>query len=183
MVMIRIGGGDLQRRAGMVVGYDGNSVFYGHNDKYQITKIDLSGKELLTFSMANRQLKKITQAFKEKMVGRMQIRVQGGPSPEDIKKRIIKSFPDVCTYFWRIQKLANGLILVYASDIVREDGVHIDIFNPQGEYLYKMDIKVPQAENLNPTRLQIAGSFLYAFYEDSEGNNHLAKFQLKLPKN
>ncbi len=183
MVMIRIGGGDLQRRTGMVVGYDGKSVFYGHNDNYRITEIDLSGKKIMDFSVANRPLNQITQAFKEKMVGRMQIRIQGGPSADDVKKRIIKSIPDVCTYFWRIQKLANGLILVYASDIVREDGLHIDIFSSKGEYLYKMDIKVPQVENLNPTRAQIAGSFLYAFYEDSGGDNHLAKFQIHLPNN
>jgi hypothetical protein len=183
MVRISIGSGEVERKPDFVVGKFGDKILWGKNDTYLIKACDFSGKEHFAFSVEGRKLKKITQKYKEQTVARMTIRTRGGPSPEQIKKRMIKSIPDQSTYFSRVEAGNNGLIYVYVSDAVRENGQEIDIFSSTGKYLYHADIAFPKAARILANGVVFKGDFLYLVIEQDSGELSFRKYRIKNPPN
>jgi hypothetical protein len=181
MVMISIGSGEVERKPDFVVGKLGDKLLWGKNDTYLIKACDFSGKEHLAFSVEGRKLKRITQKYKEQSVSRMTFRTSGGPSPEEIKKRLIKSIPDESTYFSRVEAGNNGLIYVYVSDAVRENGQEIDIFSSTGKYLYHADIAFPGAARILANGVVFKGDFLYLVVEKDSGDLSFQKYSIKTP--
>lgn len=181
MVMISIGSGENERKPDFVVGKIGDKLLWGKSDTYLIKACDFSGKEHFAFSVEGRKRKKITQEYKEKLVSRMTFRTTGGPSPEEIKKRMIKSMPDESTNFCQVEAGNNGLIYVYVSDAVRENGQEIDIFSSTGKYLYHADIAFPGAARILANGVVFKGDFLYLVLEQDSGDLSFQKYSIKTP--
>ena len=181
MVMISIGNSELERKPGFVVGKFGDKILWGKNDTYLVKACDFSGKELFAFSLEGRKRKKITREYKELAVSRMTFRTQGGPSEEEIKKRLIKSFPDESTYFSQLEPGHDGLIYVYTSDAVRENGQEIDIFSSSGQYLYHAEIALPAADRIVANGVVFKGDFLYLVVEEASGELSFRKYGIQNP--
>jgi hypothetical protein len=181
MVMISIGSEQFERKPDFVVGKFGDKLLWGKSDTYLIKACDFSGKGLFAFSVEGKKRKKITQEYKEKLVSRMTFRTSGGPSPEEIKKRLIKSMADESTYFCQVEAGHNGLIYVYVSDAVRENGREIDIFSPSGKYLYHADIPFPGAARIMANDVVFKGNFLYLVLEQESGELSFQKCSIKTP--
>ncbi len=181
MVRISIGNAEMERSPGFVAGEFGGKLLWGKNDTYLVRVCDFSGKEQFAFSLEGRKLKKLTQKYKEQIVGRMRFRLSGGPSPEEIKKRFISRMPDECTYFSQIASGPKGLIYVYVSDAVREKGQEIDIFSPTGEYLYHADIDFPEATRIVANGIVFKGDFLYVVVEEESGDFSFRKYSIRTP--
>jgi hypothetical protein len=181
MVIINIGSAEVERNPNFVIGKFGNKLLWGKNDTYLIKACDLSGKEQFSFSVEGRERKKITQKYKEQVVSRMTFRTSSGPSPEEIKKRLIKSFPDESTYFSQVEAGNNGLIYVYVSDAVREYGQEIDIFSSTGKYLYHADIAFPGAARILANGVVFKDNFLYLVLEQESGDLSFQKYSIKTP--
>jgi hypothetical protein len=183
MVLISIGSGEVERKPDFVAGKIGDKLFWGKNDTYLLKACDWSGKEQFAFSIEGRKRNKITQEYKEKAVSRMNFRTNGGPSPEEIKKQLIKSFPDESTYFSQVEAGNNGLIYVYVSDAVRENGQEIDIFSSTGKYLYHAAIAFPGAARILANGVVFKGDFLYLVIEQESGDLSFQKYRIKTPPN
>jgi hypothetical protein len=181
MVMIQIGAGPVERTPGFVVGHFGDKLLWGKNDNYLIRSCNFSGKELFSFSLENREQKKITEELKERIASRAQFRTTGGGSPDDFKKRFMKSIPDVCTYFSQVVSGKNGLIYVYVSDAARENGQEIDIFSPEGKYLYQADIAFPEGQRIISNGLVFKDDNLFFVMEDEEGELSFNKYRVTTP--
>jgi hypothetical protein len=181
MVMINIGNSELERKPGFVVGKFGDKILWGKNDTYLVKACDFSGKELFAFSLEGRKQKKITPECKELIVSRMTFRTQGGPSEEEIKKRMVKSFPDESTYFSQLEPGHDGLIYVYTSDAVRENGQEIDIFSSSGQYLYHADIALSAADRIVANGVVFKGDFLYLAVEEASGELSFRKYSIQHP--
>ena len=93
----------------------------------------------------------------------------------------MKSILDQATYFSKIVTDKNGLIYVYTSNVGLVNGQEIDIFSPEGKYLYKSKITLPQGNTIKANGLVFKGDFLYMVVEDSEGDLSLRKYSCKLP--
>lgn len=172
-----------ERRKVFVVGKTSDTLFWGKNDTYLIRACDFSGKERFSFSIEGRKLKKITQKFKEKIASRMSLSIRGGgQSEEELKKRVISRLPDESTYFYHIEPAANGLIYVYVSDTMWENGQEIDIFSPAGKYLYHGDIYFPDVSRFVADGIVMKGDFVYGVAEDEEGDISLRKYSIQNPK-
>jgi hypothetical protein len=162
----------------VVVTAHNNELYFGKNDNYWIKKIDLEGNELLSFSIREREKKKIPQAYKKKRISN--IKLNGQKMPDELAKQLIKGMPDYCTYFSNVTIEENGLIYVYLNDITNETGQEIDIFSTEGKYLYHANITLPGG--LKPVSpLVIKGEFLYTFAEDGEGERKLVKYKIAKP--
>lgn len=155
-----------------------NELYFGKNDSYLIKKIDLQGNELLSFSIEEREQKKIPAAYKKRSIGN--IKLNGQKIPDELAKQLIKGMPDSCTYFGDITIEEKGLIFVYLNDVTNESGQEIDIFSPRGKYLYHADIILPDGlKQVSP--MVIKGEYLYVFAEDDEGERKLVKFKITKP--
>lgn len=100
--------------------------------------------------------------------------------PEELAKQLIKGMPDYCTHFSDVTIEENGLIYVYLNDITNETGKEIDIFSPEGKYLYHANIILP--DGFKPvSRMVIKREYLYIFAEDDEGEGKLVKYKISKP--
>jgi hypothetical protein len=155
-----------------------NEIYFGKNDRYFIKKVDMTGKELLSFSISGREQKKIPQEIKRQRFEN--VRFNNGRMPKEMIDQMVKSMPDYCTYFSRIDIDKNGLIYIHINDIANRTVQEIDIFSPTGKYLYHSDIQLPQGGK-RMTPLFIKGNSLLVFVEDEEGEQKLVKFQIATP--
>lgn len=164
--MVILGGGD-------------GSLFFGKNDKYQIRKTGTDGKEIMSFGIKGRDRKPISEALKRKQFE--SVSLNGGKMPEDMIKQMIKGVPDEMTYFKRIHIDESGMIYIYLTDMANKTGQELDIFSPDGKYLYHADLKLPEGLKTYGS-IVFKGNYIYVFVEDEEGERKLVKFKVKKPK-
>jgi len=162
----------------VVLALHNNSLYFGKNDLYSIKKVDLKRNELLSFSLKGRERKKIPMDYKKKLVER--ISLNNRKMPPAMVDQIVKGMPEYAPYFNQISIEEKGLIYVYINDPANERGQEIDIFSPEGKYLYHAHIVLP--DGLIKTRgIVIKGEFMYVFAEDNDGERKLVKYKIVKP--
>ncbi len=95
-------------------------------------------------------------------------------------RTLAKKIPNEETYYSLIEE-HNGLIYLYVSKFFMKNTHQIDIFSPEGKYLYKKIIKVEPAYSLG-TKPVIYKSYVYLVLEDEDGEITLNKYKITLPK-
>lgn len=173
------GGRSEQSKISMILGMKNDIIFYGINDQYLIKAVDLSGKELLSFSIKGRKRRKISNAYKKRQG--LKLKFNGVSPPPDMLKRILGNIPDSSTYFYRIFVDDNGLIYTFVSDLENQNKRIIDIFSPKGEYLYQAELQAPQDHTLRAGGFMFFKNNLFAVLEDPDGEIKLTKYQIDLP--
>ncbi len=161
----------------MTVGYGNGRLYYGRNDSYMIQVTDLDGKLINIFSL-DRKKKKVSEDIKKKYFGRF------SNMSKQALEQIIATTPNQTTFFCRIET-HHGLIYVFVPDISRQNRQKIDIFSPEGKYLYRGNITIennltmlePQA--YNP---YIKSGFLYVSVMDESDNVKIIKYKISLPE-
>jgi hypothetical protein len=73
----------------------------------------------------------------------------------------------------------NGLIYVFVSDPDKNSLQALDIFSPEGKYLYSSELKV--REGLSIYNIHLKDDLLVIATEDEEGELRIAKYLIKLP--
>lgn len=163
----------------IVLGLRDKHLYFGKSDKYLVKKIDLNGSEIFSFSLNGRKRKKISPAFKRKRFEN--VLVNGRKMPKEMIDQMVKSMPDAAPFFNRIMIDPNGFIHVFVSDLENESGQEIDIFSPEGKYLYHGEIKMPDNYVIRGG-LTFKDNYLHLFAEDEEGIGKLLKFKISMPK-
>jgi hypothetical protein len=187
VVAARVSGGRImvvmdeqEITSSVVLTVNKRKLYYGMNDKYLIKKVNLdSKKEDLSFSIAGRKRKPVPLEFKMKQV--KSIVLSGGRkmSPA-MEKQLIEKIPEHFTYFAKIAVDEKGLIYVFEAEVSKEHGQGVDIFSPEGKYLYHGNIKLPAGlEKIRPFVLK--QTHIYTFVEDEEGEGKLVKYKIKKP--
>jgi hypothetical protein len=157
----------------MFVQYRDGKIVYGISDLYKINVTSLDGKEICSFSVDGRKQKKIPPTFKNDMKKRLK------DLPPEVAKNIINGLPEKASFFSGIEAAKNGLIYVFISDPGNETSQVIDIFSPQGKYLYTSEIKVEKGHSLD--EFYFDGDFLYISALDEEGTVKMTKYVIKQP--
>lgn len=154
-----------------------NFIYYGRNDEYLIKKIDLSGKELMAFSLEGRKKSRINEKYKDSEMSKLK------ELPDVIKKQLRDDMPDECTFFEKIFVDENGFIYSFVSNALEKTGHEIDIFSPKGKYIYRTSFYIPGNNTLVRPAVLTKGGNLYALIEDEQGMRRLNKYKVKRPKN
>jgi hypothetical protein len=159
----------------MVVGRHDNKLYFGMNDKYEIYKTDLQGKDLGGFTL-EREKSSATLKQKEQVM----LDLVKGLAPPEIAKQLAKSLPDKETYYSNILS-HNGMLYLYKSAFVPGNRQQIDIISLEGKYLYRGIIKVKEG-----TTIAIAPTFhkdyLYIALEDEADEITINKYKTVLPQ-
>jgi len=176
------GGGTLMKEDhAIILSLNADTLYYGENENYQIKAINLSGEEILSFSIKGKKRKKISNAYKKKNTRSFQF--SSGSQNQPSTNRIVDDTPDFSTYFYRIHIDKNGFIYVFISDVENSRDQEIDIFSPEGEYLYNANITVPTDYTLKGGGFVFGDNSVYVVLEDMEGDLKLVKYQASFPKN
>lgn len=163
----------------MILGYAENRLYWGMSTSYAINVTDLNGKKINSFSL-KRRAKMVSDKFKMKYFNNPN-------SSAEMVSRIAESFPNKISFFHRIE-VHNGLVYVFVPDVDLESKMpklkQIDIFSPEGEYLYRAYIKFEKNRHhlFSPlNNLIIQNGHLYTVSMDEEENVLVAKYKIELP--
>jgi hypothetical protein len=161
----------------MTVGYGDGRLYYGRSDSYKIQVTNLSGNLLNAFSL-DRGKKRVPEDIKKKYFGRY------SSMRKQALDQIIETTPNEATFFCRIET-HKGLIYVFVPDIARRNRMQIDIFSPEGKYLYRGNLTIE--DNLTMMEPQIYNpyikdEFLYVSVMDENDNVKIVKYRISLPE-
>jgi hypothetical protein len=164
----------------MIVGYHEDRLFYGMNNTYSIHVSTLEGKKLHVFSL-DRKKRKVSRSSKEE-------RFKNSRMPENVVKQIVDSLPGEIACFERIE-VHLDMIYVYVANLEHwkkgpQNPKQIDIFSPDGRYLYRSAVRFDGDSYLFFTpfsNLMITDNYLVAALEDSDGEVKLVKYRVELP--
>lgn len=163
----------------MTVGYSGNLLYWGMSDRYMINVTDLEGRVITSFSV-DRKKTRVSKRDKRDFF-------KTDRMPANMLKQIMDSMPDEVTSFCRIE-VHNKLIFVFVPEIDLENKTlrirQIDIFSPEGKYIYKAHLNFEKNRVHLSSPLQnivIKRDFLYAVLQDEDDNVLVAKYKISLP--
>jgi hypothetical protein len=163
----------------LTAAYEQGRLYWGVSHSYQIHISDLEGRAIGGFSI-DRETKKISRSSKKKFFRAMSI-------PPEMVGPIVKSFPDRLTHFCQIG-VHNGLVYVFVPDLDLDQGTariaQIDIFSPEGRYLYRthLDFGKNLTHLFSPlSNLAFQNGYLYAVCVRGDDTVVLAKFKAILP--
>ena len=163
----------------MIVGYADDKLYWGMNTAYRINVTDLGGRKVRTLSL-KRKARKVTDSFKRSCFASPNL-------PPEALEQIAGSLPNEISHFYRVE-VHGGLVYVFVPDIDAESKKaklkQIDIFSPEGEYLYRAQVRFEEGRRplFSPLdNLVIRNGHLYAVLMDDEDNVHIAKYAIALP--
>lgn len=163
----------------LTIGKAPDRIYWGMSDSYLIHVIDLDGKRIDSFSV-DRKPTRISKRAKRDYFKRPDL-------PADVLNQIVDSFPDALAHFHRIE-WHNGFVYVFVPELDLEVNRarirQIDIFSPEGEYLYRAEIELekglkPLFSPLN--NLVFQGNFMYSACERGDDAVVIMKHRVRLP--
>lgn len=164
----------------LIACYDGSRLYWGVSHSYQIHISDLEGRTLGGFSL-DRKAKKVAESVKREYFKTM-------PVPVEMVAPIAKSFSNRLTHFHQIE-VHGGLVYVFVPELDLDQGTariaQIDIFSPEGKYLYRarLDFGKGLAHLFSPlSNLAFRNGNLYAVCVRKDDTVVLVKYKAVLPK-
>lgn len=160
------------------VGFDTDSerIYYGRSDDYSIHVAGLTGKRLFTFGL-DRERKTVTDEEKRRHFEQARL-------PEERIEKILPSLPNYLTHYMRIQ-VVKGLVFVFSTESLDrlQEKLPIDVFSPEGKYLYHSCLKFDDGSPLftHVEKVVINNTHVYAILESKEGRSVLAKYKIDVP--
>ncbi|OGD36579.1 MAG: hypothetical protein A2V45_00810 [Candidatus Aminicenantes bacterium RBG_19FT_COMBO_58_17] len=161
--------------------YDSGRLYWGVSHSYQIHISDLEGRTLGGFAI-DREPKRVSDSFKRKYFKAMNI-------PAEILAQISKSFSNRLTHFHQIE-VHDGLVFVFVPELDLDQGTarisQIDIFSPEGRYLYRarLDFGKGLTHLFSPlSNLAFRNGNLYAVCVREDDTVVLVKYKALLPTN
>jgi D-alanyl-D-alanine carboxypeptidase len=162
----------------LIVHFDGEMIYLGRSDAYVVKKIDRPGGEQLAFSLAGRDREMLPQDYAVNQAGKTE--VAGREMTGETKQQFIARFPERQAFYTKITADEQGLIYVFVPDITDFGKQEIDIFSPEGRYLYHATLELPGGlERIRP--LEFKDEHLYAIAKSEEGATWLIKYEIQRP--
>ena len=155
------------------------NLYFGNSGDFVIKQTDLNGKELLTFSIEGRTAKPVSPDYKKSLVERIKPYLVS-QDIDALCKNLVETIPDNCTYFDGVSVDDNGMIYVLVADVLNEQSREIEIFSPEGKYLYHSAVSLPQGLRF-AAKPVFKGNHLYVVVKDEAGEQKLVKYEIKRP--
>jgi hypothetical protein len=160
--------------------YEHGRLYWGVSHSYEIHISDLEGRAIGGFSI-DRKTKKVSLSFKKKYLKTMSM-------PPEMVDAIAKSFPGRLTHFCQIE-VHDGLVYVFVPTLDLDQGTaqiaQIDIFSPEGRYLYRahLDFGDGLTHLFSPlSNIAFRNGYLYAVCVRKDDTVVIRKYKAHLPK-
>lgn len=160
----------------MTIGYFDGRIYYGMSDNYAIQMADLSGKKLGKFSLQRQKRKVSPEEKAERFEDYPQMSRQG-------RRQIMETTPDVVTSFTRVEP-HQGLLYIFEPEVIRRNLQAIDIFSPEGRYLYRSKIDVDEGLTMMPQQSAnplLTDTHLYVALADEDLKVRIRRYEISLP--
>jgi hypothetical protein len=158
----------------MMVKYRNNRVYYGMCNTYTINRVDIKDKKTFSFSIEGREPREITPAIKKELAKGL------GDIPQDMLERILDGLPKKASFYQDLVIDNRGFIYVFLANPTAEPIQGIDIFSPEGKYLYSSQLRAAEGSTIQAIYLR--DNLLVIAVEDEEGTVKVAQYSVQLPK-
>ncbi|MCK4835149.1 MAG: 6-bladed beta-propeller [Candidatus Aminicenantes bacterium] len=158
----------------MMVKYREGKIYYGMSSHYLINVVNLQGKPITRFGIEGRKQNPISSAYKKKLAQQFK------DAPQEMVKKIINGLPETASFFYEIFIDKNGLAYLFISSPDSKSRKKLDIFSPEGKYIYSSEIRVDTGLTIKYFTLK--NKWIFIATEDEEGNQMVSKFSIKLPE-
>lgn len=175
---IRLRVRDSRINPAVITGCSDKRIYYGFSAEYRIRSMDMQGRPGPTLVIEDRKPRPISMAAKRRRFEN--IVFNGGPMPEVMVDQMVKQIPDECTFFYRIRVDPSGKIWVFITDMDNRRGREVDIFSPDGRYLWHGELRLPEGLSYACEPAFHKGHML-VYAEDEDGEGRLVKYTLKTP--
>lgn len=169
---------DARTNPSIIVGYSKKMIYYGFSGTYVIHSMNLDGSAGGNMALEGRGRHPISMATKRRRFEN--ISLNGSPMPKEMIDQMVKQIPDYCTFFYRIRCDEAGRIWVFVTDMENQSGREVDIFSPQGRYIWHGEIRLPEGMKF-AGEPEFQGDNMLAWVEDEEGDGRLIKYEVNLP--
>ncbi len=159
----------------MIIAIYKNKLYYGMSDNYRVNICDLKGKDYGFFGLERKK-----NRVREKVKIDRILRLAKGRAPEELLRTLAKKLPNEETHFYQITD-HNGLIYLYNSHFDRKNFQKIDIFSPEGKYLYRALVRMDEILTITSGPV-FKGDFLYLALENEDGDILLGKYKTRHPE-
>jgi len=160
---------------------DADALFMAKGDRFCIQRYSLPDGPLQTFSIEDRQPRRISLDWKKQKYGNLKI--NGKKLPPDMIRDMINEMPDFSDCISRILTDPRGNLYLLIGDEENETTQEVDIFSPGGRYLYRGEWILPEGLAIDsPQSLELKGNFLYAFARNPDGDGCIVKASICLPR-
>lgn len=157
----------------MMVKYRNNQVYYGMCNTYTINRVDLKGKKTFSFSIEGREAQKITPAIKKELAKGL------SDIPQDILERILDGLPKKASFYQDLSIDNRGFVYVFLANPTGAPIQDIDIFSPEGKYLYSSLLRAEEGNSIQV--IYLLDNLLVIAVEDEEGTVKVAQYSVQLP--
>ena len=158
----------------MMVKYRNNQVYYGMCDTYAINRVDLKDKKTSSFSIEGREPREITPAIKKELAAGL------GDIPQDMLERILDGLPKKASFYQDLIIDNRGFVYVFLANPTAGPIQGIDIFSPEGKYLYSSQLRVEDDSSI--PAIYLRDDLLVIAVEDEEGTVKVAQYSVQLPR-
>lgn len=149
-------------------------IYYGRNDLYRISRVTLDGRENPPFGISGRDRAPVSMKYKKSIFDGI-----GADIPPRMLEKILNGLPDQCTAWSRMVVDSRGMIHVIGADLEKTNQVGMDLFSPDGKYLYHGVFSVPAGETIQAMALK--DQRLVLAVEDEDGELRVEGFRISLP--
>ena len=152
-----------------------NNIYYGMSDRYRVDMCDFKGRDFGYFGL-ERKKNQVDDKIKIETI----LRMAKGLAPEELLRKLAMKLPDDETYFFQIIE-NNGLIYLFNSHFDRRNIQKMDIFSPEGKYLYRAVVRLDEDIRIQSGPV-FKNGYLYLSAENDEGDILLCKYKTSCPR-
>lgn len=151
-------------------------IVFGQSAEYHFFITDQNGTLKGSFGIPDRKPPLIPQAYKE---GRyVNLKVNGATVSPGMLSQLTKGLPDKGPFFNQVIIDDQGLILVMLPEYQDDFRRQLDLFSPDGRYLYRGIIEMPKQMPFN-NAWSLRGDCLVMFTEGPDDEGTLKKFRIR----
>jgi hypothetical protein len=158
-----------------IAAHQNGRLYFGSNDRYLIHVAGTDGREISSFSIAERKRIPLSKKYKQTLKSSIE------KYPAAFKKQYENWIQNGATYFFKIHVDSMGRIYVFVSMPIEDPRQIVDIFSPDGKYLYQGEISFPEGLPYGG-RLAFQGDSFFAIFRSALGDFVVKKYRVRLPE-
>ncbi len=158
----------------MVIGHHKGKFYHGVNNDYKISVTDINGKKSREFSL-KRDRRSVSLKEREEVM----LKLIKGYAPDEVAIRMAKTLPDKETSFSSVSNV-RGSLFVTKSHFPARNIQQIDIFTPEGKYLYRAFVKIEDGYTITAGP-EFYKDYIYLSQENEDGEIEVVKYKTTFP--
>ena len=176
---IRLRVRDVNIVTGLKTACNDKGIVFGQSGTYRLFVADHAGHILRSFAVTGRPRPEIPEQYKESRFTRLKL--NGSLLGKGMINQLVRCIPKHGPYFTDLFIHDSGLVFVMLPEYDSKSPRRFDVFSPEGKYLYRGIMEMPDGMGFNTHSFAISGNTLVMFTAAPDEEFALRKFSIQIP--